>query len=181
MSDDRRLLLQMHKGHEAAARELWRRTAPQLFSYARSIVAGGADDVVQSVFITVLEQPRRVIEKVEDPLAWLLVLTRRNALNHLRSVRRDIARRQAVADIEKPTRQSQGAEGEQLTRAMETLPRRLREVVVLRHIAGLTFDQVATAVGANRNTAAARYREAIRRLRLVLDVADAGVFAGSAT
>lgn len=181
MSDDRRLLQLMHKGHESAARELWQRFSPRLLAYARSIVPSAADDVVQSVFMTILEQPRSAIKQVDDPGAWMLVLTRRCALNHLRTTRRDIARRQAAAGIQRESAAIKPGESESLSRALGELPRRLREVVVLRHIAGLTFDQVATALGANRNTAAARYREAIRRLRLVLDNADAEVLAGSAT
>lgn len=181
MSDDRRLLQLMHKGHESAARELWRRFSPRLLAYARSIVPSAADDVVQSVFITILQQPRSVIKQVDDPSAWLLVLTRRCAFNHLRTTRRDLARRQALANIPRESAPTNSSESDSLSRALGDLPRRLREVVVLRHIAGLTFDQVATALGANRNTAAARYREAIRRLRLVLDNADAETLAGSAT
>jgi RNA polymerase sigma-70 factor, ECF subfamily len=171
MAADCRLLLRMHEGNEAAARELWNRSAPRLLPYARSIVGPGAEDVVQSVFMAVLEQSKSQIRRVEDPIAWLLVLTRRCSLNHLRSTHRDFARRHAAASVarELPT---PATDGEHLLRAMDNLPRRLREVVVLRHIAGLTFDQVATALGANRNTAAARYREAIRRLRMVLDASE---------
>ncbi|MCH8271418.1 MAG: hypothetical protein IH985_09460, partial [Planctomycetes bacterium] len=40
-----------------------------------------------------------------------------------------------------------------------------REVVLLRHAAGLTFDQIALALDLNRHTAASRYRAAIARLR----------------
>jgi RNA polymerase sigma-70 factor (ECF subfamily) len=114
-------------------------------------------------------------------VAWLLVLTRRSALNHLRSSRRDAARRSArVVDAGEVPPAPAGPR-EDLQRAMEGLPRRLREVVILRHIAGLTFDQVALALGANRNTTAARYREAIRRLREMLEVNDVESLAGSST
>ncbi len=174
--NQRRLLLLTHKGRESAARELWSRFAPRLLTYAASIVPGNAEDVVQSVFMSILKQPRSAIVKVEDPAAWLLILTRRCALDHIRASRRDLARRRTVASALRESVSLAFGETESLSRAVGDLPRRLREVVVLRHIAGLTFDQVAAALGANRNTAAARYREAIRRLRIVL---DAEVLTGS--
>jgi len=177
MPDDRRLLLQMHNGHESAARELWQRFAPRMLSYAGSIVGSGAEDVVQSVFMTVLQQPRSVVKGVKEPGAWLLVLTRRSALNHLRANRRSAARCKTVAETPRACAPLAFGETESLSRAVGALPRRLREVVILRHIAGLTFDQVAIALGANRNTAAARYREAIRRLKIGLE----HVLSGSAS
>lgn len=183
MPDDRRLLLQTHRGRETAARELWQRFAPRLLVYARSIVGSGAEDVVQSVFVSILQQPRRTIAAVDDPAAWLLTLTRRGSLNYLRSSRRDLARRRSRSHSSSDSAPAFAdapafGETEALHRAVGDLPRRLREVVILRHIAGLTFDQVAVALGANRNTTAARYREAIRRLRLVL---EGHALSGSAT
>jgi len=173
MSDDRHLLILTHKGNEPAARELWARFAPRLLAYARSIVGSGAEDVVQSVFLAILGRTRKELRGVEDPAAWLLVLTRRCALNHLRSTRRELSRREVVKARAAARTSAESANGESLDGALSALPRRLREVVVLRHIAGLTFDQVAVALGANRNTTAARYREAIRRLRDMLVTQEA--------
>lgn len=175
--DDRQLLIRTHQGHEASARELWARYSPRLLAYARSIVGGGAEDVLQSVFLSVIKAPAREVRKVQDPAAWLMVMTRRGALNQLRSARREHRRRQAWT----PPRMARGCSAfqvEELASSVEALPRRLREVVVLRHIAGLTFDQVALALGANRNTAAARYREAIGRLRAMLGEDHAEAMAG---
>ena len=45
------------------------------------------------------------------------------------------------------------------------MPRRYREVIVLKHIVGMTFDQLALALSANRSTVASRYRNAVARLR----------------
>lgn len=175
--DDRQLLIRTHQGHEASARALWAKYSPRLLAYARSIVGDGAEDAVQSVFLSLLKVPARELKQVGDPAAWLMVLTRRASLNQLRAARREHRRRQASA----PLRVTAGPfsfHSEDLASVVESLPRRLREVVVLRHIAGLTFDQVAVALGANRNTAAARYREAIRRLRIVLGEDNPAVAAG---
>lgn len=170
---DTQLLLQTHKGNGPAARALWARFAPRLLAYAASINGAGAEDVVQSVFVSILAEDRAVIRRIEDPMAWLLVLTRRACLNYLRSVRREKARRrERAAQAEMAARRVVPAmvDQEALNRAVSALPRRLREVVILRHVAGLTFDQAAVALGANRNTTASRYRDAMERLRAALDV-----------
>jgi RNA polymerase sigma-70 factor (ECF subfamily) len=175
MNEDVQLLLLTHKGNEPAARKLWARFAPRLLAYAGSISGAGAEDIVQSVFVSILSQPRSVIRSVEDPAAWLLILTRRAALNFLRSLRRERSRRrERAAQAEQAARRAMPVfvDAEALNAAVSSLPRRLREVVVLRHIAGLTFDQLAEALGANRNTTAARYREAMRRLRETLGDGD---------
>lgn len=164
MNEDLQLLLQTHKGNEPAARRLWARFSPRMLAYARAIVRTGEDDVVQSVFVSVLTLRRAELKGVEDVGAWLLTLTRRAALNHLRTHRRELARRASSS----PAIVVPAIRHESLAAALGSLPRRLREVVILRHIAGLTFDQVALALGANRNTAASRYREAIRQLRSLL-------------
>ena len=47
-----------------------------------------------------------------------------------------------------------------------------REVLVLRHVCGLTFDQLAPATGLSRSAAASRYTAAITRLRTLLPHPD---------
>lgn len=186
--DDRQLLIRTRRGDQAAARSLWRRHAPRLVAYAATIVRGtgtrdDAEDTVQAVFCRVMTIDPREVGAVMDPGAWLAQLTRRTALNWIRGTRRERARVGRVAD---GMRSAKGAAGEHggpsehaaTGQAVDSLPARLREVVVLRHVAGLTFDQIETATGVNRNTAAARYRVAVERLRVALSGDGAGGGAG---
>lgn len=171
--DDRQLLVRTRDGDEPAARLLWERHAPGLLALARAVLPRwlAAEDVVQGVFCRVVGMERRVLAGVEDVRAWLAQSVRREALTAIRAARRERARRGARAA-------GAGASGvgavvgDELRRAVDALPRRLREVVVLKHVAGLTFDQVAAALEMNRNTAAGRYRTAIDLLRESLARAD---------
>lgn len=52
-----------------------------------------------------------------------------------------------------------------LRRALAGLPEDQREVTILHTWGGLTFAQVAEVLGINANTAAARYRYALAKLR----------------
>lgn len=48
---------------------------------------------------------------------------------------------------------------------LDALDEDSRELLILKHAAGLTFDQIALALNQNRNTVAARYRRAADFLR----------------
>lgn len=173
---DRQLLLATHRGHEASARLLWARHAPRLLAHARSIVreAGAAEDVVQAVMCRLLELPRSRLAAIEDVPAFLAAATRREALNALRSGRRESARRRSGTTPAPATPPPGQALAADIDRALAALPRRLREVVILKHISDLTFDQIALALATNRNTIASRYRTAVAALKEMLEAPVGG-------
>lgn len=159
------LLQACRRGDERAARLLHALAAPAMLACARAILRdpAAAEDATQQAFCRVMEVPRRDIDRVLDAVPWLTALARRDALMMLRSARRRRLREQQwTALANNPTAPRDHAE---LEDAIERLPRPLREVLVLRHVAELTFDQIAVAVNANRNTVASRYRLALERLR----------------
>ncbi|MCC6659592.1 MAG: sigma-70 family RNA polymerase sigma factor [Phycisphaerales bacterium] len=174
MTHDTRILLAMRRGDEAAARRVWTEHSPAMLAHAGAVAGRSAsEDVVQSVFLSILRLPRRAVARVRDPAAWLARLTRHAALNHLRASRREASRRQPP-----PGPSAYVAHDEALSRALAMLDRRERELIVLKHVAGLTFEQIAEALGKNRNTIVSRHRAALARLREMLtpremEVADA--------
>lgn len=150
---------------------LWARHASRLLAFARAIVGPhDADDAVQAVFCGLLDLPRKRLSEIRDVPSFLAASTRRAALNLLRSTRRERERRRAGRS---PVAGSTATVENDLTAALDALPRRQREVVVLKHVAGLTFDQIAVALNLPRDTAASRYRAAIAALRRVLEGAGA--------
>ncbi|HZL35245.1 MAG TPA: sigma factor-like helix-turn-helix DNA-binding protein [Tepidisphaeraceae bacterium] len=52
--------------------------------------------------------------------------------------------------------------------SLSQLPTEQREVVVMKIWGGLTFGQIAKAIGVSPNTAASRYRYALQRLEAEL-------------
>lgn len=164
--DDRQLLLRTHRGDSVAAAALWSKHAGVLRAYARTVLGHRAatdaeDDAVQSAFCRVLDTPEGTLAAVLDVRAWLLTLTRNAALMHLRSARRERGRRERAT----ATRAGRASSHSGIQAAVDALPRRLREVMVLRHIAGLSFDQLAAAIGIPRSTVSSRYERALRTLR----------------
>jgi RNA polymerase sigma-70 factor (ECF subfamily) len=168
------LLVATRRGDESAARALWHLYAPRLTAYARSVVRSrgtphDADDIVQVAFCRIMDLQDHELAAVRDVGPWLARITRNTALNWLRTLRRDAARRQQLQAY--PPSRTPSATDPSIADAVDALPSRLREVVMLKHIAGLTFDQIELATGINRNTVAARYRTALSLLRESLDPA----------
>ena len=164
--DDRQLLVRTHRGHEASARLLWQRHAPGMLAHAGSILRdrAAAEDAVQAVMCRLIALPGGQIRAINDVGAYLAGAVRREALNQIRSTRRARAREAAAAT--KPLLEEDRSDA--LREALGRLPRRLREVVVLRHLSDLTFDQMALAMETNRNTVASRYRAAVAALQDLL-------------
>lgn len=169
--DDRALLLATARGEAHAARMLWARHAPVVRAYVRAVLGvrsgePSCDDVVQDAFCRVLGADERTLASVENVRAWLLGVARHAGLDAVRRARRARVR-DARADVHEPRAAHPGVGSGvgDVDAALAALPRRLREVVVLRHVGGLTFDQVSLALGVPRSTAASRYQAAVDLLR----------------
>lgn len=169
-NDVHKLLLATHRGHEPSAERLWALFAPRLLAYAAAVLPSGqrhaADDVVQHVFCSVLDRPRRELKAVNDVTAWMFCATRNAALNHARTERREHDRREQLrVDSHGLPDRSIPESVDRLVAAADTLPPEQRETLLLRLVGGLTLEQTAAALGENRNTLASRYRAAVQAIR----------------
>ncbi len=182
--DDRTLLLRMHAGDEASARLLWSRWGSRVRSYAL-VLSGSADqaeDVAQEVFLKVMALTKREVGDVRQVGAWLLRVVRNELYNQVRGEGR-LRRRQRAAGEEMARRVGDGAGGDEagasggavrvslgdLGLKLSQLPGEQREVLVLKHVACLTFDQMADALDEPRSTVASRYRSALGALQALLE------------
>jgi RNA polymerase sigma-70 factor (sigma-E family) len=113
---------------------------------------GAAEDVVQDVFIRVHQ---RAVAMTGEPLPYL----RTAVVNGCRSVmrRRLLIRRHAEKDPPSPPLSAEEAvllsEGRrQVLSALASLPRRRREVLVLRYYLGLSETEIAETLGISPGT-----------------------------
>jgi len=177
---DHALLSRTARGDDAAARMLWSVIGPRLVALARGMLRyyGGeaaAMDVVQTVLCRVVGSDRSVIADVDDVAAWLSRGVRNECLNYRRTIdRRDaresVVRDSTVRDSLNPGHTPDPADSfAQLNDALGKLPENLREILLLKHAAGLTFDQMALSLHENRSTIATRYSKALKLLREATD------------
>jgi RNA polymerase sigma factor (sigma-70 family) len=167
------LLVQMRSGDEAAARRLWSSLSPRLIAYAAAVLPprlrAGAADAVQAVFCSVLRMPAAEVARIGSGEGFLLTSVRNQCISAIRAHRREVVRLQTAAHLRPRPEATIGALADaELVAALESLPRRQREVVILRHVLGLSFDQIEASTGINRNTASSVYRVAVATLERLL-------------
>lgn len=149
-ADSRRLVaravIRAKQGDSEALRFLYIRYADNVYGYVASLLHDDheAEDVTQHVFaklMTVLPK----YEPREVPFsAWILRVARNVAVDHMRQ-------RRAVPCEEvrenEPDEETGSLRTASLTEALATLPAEQREVLVLRHLVGLTPGEIAERMG----------------------------------
>jgi len=163
-----------------AAEELWRTFAPRMLGVARGLLGARrahlAPDIVQRVMLDVLRLPAARIQGVRDVGAFLAVATRNATFNMLRGENREVLRiREAARRAHMEQRQDIVWEtNRELADALATLSEEHRELIVLRHFVGLSFDELAEAMDEARSTLSSRYAKAKELLRERLELVASG-------
>lgn len=157
------------QGDREAMGFLYARYADNVQGYVRSIVhdAHEAEDVTQQVFAKLI----RVIGKYEERdvpfFAWVLRVARNVAVDHLR--------RQRLVPVEELRLADHGAGDpaggrrmRDLCEALAELPQDQREVLVLRHFAGLSPLEIAKRTGRSEGSIHGLHHRGRRTLRAEL-------------
>jgi RNA polymerase sigma-70 factor, ECF subfamily len=139
---------QAQAGDRQALGFLYARYADNIYGYVRSIVHDHheAEDVTQQVFAKLIHVIDKYQERDVPFFAWILRVARNVAVDHIR--------RQQLVPVEE-VRASDNGGGDpagggrmrDLTDALSKLPRAQREVLVLRHFAGLSPTEIAERTG----------------------------------
>jgi RNA polymerase sigma factor (sigma-70 family) len=134
---------------------------PQARSVARRIVgsASAAEDAAAEAFTRALVKWPKVRDLPYRD-AWVLRVTANVAVDHVRRHRPD-----PVPDVVSSDVDDVAVLRLSLVDALGRLPRRQREAVVLRHLAGLSLDEVSAAMGVSGNSAKKHLQRGIDRLR----------------
>lgn len=166
----RKLLSKSEAEHADCVGWLYDRYASSVYRLAVFITgcADDAEDAVADVFAR-LSARRGSLKADADPRAYLLSAVRNASYSILRRRRRHVelsdsalhylslAQYDATLDA--------GIEAAEVMKALARLPADQREVVVLKTLEQLTFNEIAQLTGESINTVAGRYRRAIVSLR----------------
>jgi RNA polymerase sigma-70 factor, ECF subfamily len=160
------------EGDTSALHFLYVRHADDVYRYVHSIVRDphDAEDVTQAIFARLMTSIRRYEPRQVPFAAWLLRVARNAALDHLRR-RRPIPCEEVHVAAEHEA-QVGFERSQSLRTALARLPHEQREVVVLRHIGGLTPSEIADSLGKSEGAVHGlhhRGRKALRRALLELE------------
>jgi len=134
------------EGDDEALHFLYVRYAPDVLRYVRKLVQDDyeAEDITQNVFMKLIS----VINKYEPRdvpfAAWILRVSRNAALDYLRARRATPTDEVRLADDEHGRISHE--RGRDLRQALEGLPEEQRDVLILRHIVGLSPLEIASVL-----------------------------------
>lgn len=163
------------RGDEGAWRELTLLYGRRVFALVRSRVGSDdlAEEISQSVFATIATKLRDGgYEEIGRFEPWLF----RIAMNRVRDNVRHAKRRSGVLSLnaspepvmDRPEIEMDGADRAGLRAAVENLSEADREIIELRHHAGMGFRQMAELLGEPVGTLLARHHRALQKLRAML-------------
>jgi RNA polymerase sigma-70 factor (ECF subfamily) len=148
---------------EGEAFEVWYRGHYRRVYASVLLIAGdraATAEAVDEAFTRAWERWPRV-QGMASPVGWTFTVAR----NHLRRAARRRARERALVPSPPPA----GDVDVELWDVVRALPRRERELVVLRYVAGLTEAEVAATLGLASGTVARGLHDARARLHTMLD------------
>jgi RNA polymerase sigma-70 factor, ECF subfamily len=134
------------EGDQEALRYLYVSYSHNVYGYVRSILRDDheAEDVTQHVFAKLITTIVKYDDRGLPFFAWLLRLARNAAIDHLRANRLtptdNVLDPDAASGIDLD-------QAETVRAALATLPAEQREVVIMRHVIGLTPGEIADRMG----------------------------------
>jgi RNA polymerase sigma-70 factor, ECF subfamily len=135
------------EGDISALHFLYVRFADDVCAYVRSIVRDphAAEDITQNVFAKLMKAIHKYERRNVPFAAWIIRVARNVALDHMRAARQ--------IPVEEVRTSDEGGElvgfdrAQCIRDALQRLPHDQREVLVLRHVAGLTPGEIAERLG----------------------------------
>ncbi len=172
-SSDQQLLSRIAGGDNSAFTAFYDRHAPRVYGLLNRLLdhKADADDVLQETFWQVWRRANQYDASRAPPVAWLFLIARSRALDHLRQ------RRPAPPPGSTPEPAQSLDPGSALERAeasgqvhaaLAKLPEDQRRAIALAFFTGLTYEQVARAQAIPVGTAKTRIRRGMQRLRELL-------------
>jgi len=181
---DQELVHQYIHGNEQALSELVTRHQQKIFTYVRMLVKDGAlaEDIFQDVFMKVIHTLKSGNYNEEGKfLPWIMRIAHNMSIDHFRRAKRmplvqnnpnnedyDIFRTLRITDDNIEDKLVKDQILKDVKRLIKELPEEQQEVLVLRHYADMSFQEIADYTNVSINTALGRMRYALINLRKIV-------------
>jgi RNA polymerase sigma-70 factor (ECF subfamily) len=149
---------------------LYAEQLPRIYNYFRFRVGDGpdAEDLTSMTFEKAWSARHRYRRDLAGFSTWLMTIARRTAIDHWRARRdlRPIEEAHGLAGGDDPGELAERrSDFERLTRLLETLPERDREMIALKYGAGLTHRAIGRQVGLSESNVGTVLHRRIEELR----------------
>jgi RNA polymerase sigma-70 factor, ECF subfamily len=160
-------------GDNGAIHFLYVRFADDVFGYVSSIVhdTHQAEDITQNVFAKLPRAIQKYEPRTVPFAAWILRVSRNAALDHLRSKRQIPVEEVRIDDDAQDDMAFDRRHA--LRDALWRLPSEQREVLVLRHLVGLSPGEIAERLGKSEGSIHGLHHRGRSALQLALREMDA--------
>lgn len=160
----------VRRNDPAALALLYDSIGHKLYIYLLTILRSesAAEETLQNLFVTIARK-RTMLLKTTNLTGYVFRMARNHSIDYRRRQRppdEPLSGYEAVLsycdDRENIDRRDEWAA---VLRALDRLPFEQQEVILLKSIQGLTFDEIAAVLEVSRHTVASRYRYGLRRLQ----------------
>jgi RNA polymerase sigma-70 factor, ECF subfamily len=141
-----RTIVRAQEGDTRAMQFLYIRFIPDVRRYVRSLIKDQheAEDITQTVFMKMIASIKKYEARDVPFVAWLLRIARNTTLSHFRS-QRSIPVEEVIAQGDDGRLRREY--GRAIRSAIDALPESQRQVIVLRHLVGMSLDEIAGVLG----------------------------------
>ena len=173
------LLLRIARQDQAAFALFYQQTSKRVYGLARRVLIDPelSEDATQEVYLQVWNTADRFDPAMGSPMAWLMTLAHRRAVDRVRSEQsatdreaRYGAATQTIDHDDVVDTVTQRLEAESVVRCLGTLTETQQESVKLAYYGGLTYREVAEKLGVAVPTIKSRIRDGLIRLKTCLGV-----------
>jgi RNA polymerase sigma-70 factor (ECF subfamily) len=173
------LLTLVARGDQVAFETVYDRVARAVFGLVLRVLRDTAqsEEVAQEALLEIWRTAGRFDPARGAPLAWVMTIAHRRAVDRVRSERAAAEREARAASAADPPAADEVAEAvessleaERVRRCLDGLSGPQRESITLAYYSGLSYPQVASMLGVALGTVKSRIRDGLRRLRDCLGV-----------
>ncbi len=183
INSDYELIMRFIKGEESCFEELIHRHKNKVFAYINLYIRDQAlaEDIFQDTFLKVIQSVKsgRYYDNGKF-ISWVMRIAHNLIIDHFRRIKQmnTVSNDNYESDIFNSRRFSDSnVEEDMIKRQVQKdirkmithLPDDQKEVVILRHYAGLSFKEIAEITDVSINTALGRMRYALINLRKIMD------------
>lgn len=173
------LLARIAVGDQGAFAEFYELTSRRVFGMARRVLIDPelSEDTAQEVFLQVWQNAAKFNPEAGSPLAWLMMISHRRAVDKVRSSQSSTDREakygassQEIDHDSVSDEVGSRLEAEAVVRCLDTLTETQQQSVRLAYYGGLTYREVAEKLNAAVPTIKSRIRDGLIRLKTCLGV-----------